>query len=77
MNPSSMFKLMSLKGEFERNHPRFAAFLTNVLSRRLEAGTVLEISIQRPGEEKICTNMRVTESDLQLIQQLKEMAEQK
>ena len=63
INPSAIMKLMSMKSTFENNHPKFAAFLTKVM----------EISIQRPGEEKICTNMKVTKSDLELIEQLKQL----
>ena len=62
-----------MKSTFENNHPRFAAFLTKATGQRLTEGTILEISIQRPGEEKICTNMKVTMSDLELIEQLKQL----
>lgn len=76
MNPSAIMKLMSMKSTFERNHPKFAAFFTNVMGQRLEEGTIIEISVQRPGEEKICTNMKVTASDLEMVEQLKELGRQ-
>lgn len=73
INPSAIMKLMSMKSTFENNHPKFAAFFTKVMGQHLTEGTILEISIQRPGEEKICTNMKVTKSDLELIEQLKQL----
>lgn len=74
MNPAALMKLMGMKSEFEKNHPKFVAFLQHVLSRPMDAGTILEISIQRPGEEKICTNIRVTESDLAMLEEMKNLA---
>lgn len=75
MNPMSMIKIMNLKKQFETNHPKFASFFQNVMGRKMEAGTIIEVSICRPGEEPIRTNMRVTESDLELIEQLKELGQ--
>lgn len=74
MNPTTMMKLMGMKSQFEKNHPKFVAFLQHVMSRPMEAGTILEISIQRPGEDKICTNIRVTESDLEMLEQIKNLS---
>ncbi|WP_434309657.1 hypothetical protein [Hominifimenecus sp. rT4P-3] len=75
MNPMSIMKMMNLKKQFETNHPKFAAFFQNVMGRKIEVGTVIEISVCRPGEEPVRTNMRVTESDLELIEQLKELGQ--
>jgi len=74
LNPSSIMKLMSLKGKFEENHPKFAAFLQNMLSKGLPEGTIIEITLTRPGEEPIMTNMKVKDSDLEMLQELKEIA---
>ena len=50
MNPAAMMKLMNAKNKFTANHPKFAAFLKAVFSRGIEEGTVIEITVQRPGE---------------------------
>lgn len=73
MNPASIMKLMSAKAQFERNHPKFVAFLKAVFSRSIEEGTVLEITVTRPGEEPVTANIKVQQSDLELFQELKEM----
>ena len=38
MNPASIMKIMSAKAQFERNHPKFSAFLKVVFSRPVEEG---------------------------------------
>lgn len=74
VNPAAMMKLMSAKNKFEGNHPKFFAFLKNVLARGLDEGTVIEITVTRPGEESVTTNMKIQRSDLELMQELKELA---
>lgn len=49
MNAASMLKLMSAKNQFSQNHPKFEAFLKSVFSRRIEEGTVIEVTVTRPG----------------------------
>ena len=71
MNPASIIKLMSAKNKFEENHPKFTAFLKMVFQRPIEEGTVIEVTLTRPGEEPITANLRVTQSDLELFEELK------
>jgi hypothetical protein len=74
INPSSMMKIMNAKNKFTENHPKFAAFLSKVFSTPITEGTVIEITLTRPGEEPLTTNMRVQQSDLELLNELKELA---
>ena len=74
MNPASIMKLMSAKNQFTSNHPKFAAFLKTMLSRGISAGTVIELTVTRPGEEPVTTNIRVQQADLDLLQELKELS---
>lgn len=74
MNPATMMKLISAKNKFTGNHPRFSAFISAVLKGGLEEGTIIEISVIKPGRDKITTNLRVQESDLELFEQLKALA---
>ena len=66
MNPAAMMKLMNAKNKFTANHPKFAAFLKAVFSRGIEEGTVIEITVQRPGESPITSNIKVKDSDLEI-----------
>ncbi len=51
-------KLMNAKNVFTQNHPKFAAFLQAVFSREIEEGTVIEISVTRPGENPMTSNIK-------------------
>ena len=74
MNPASIMKIMEAKNRFTANHPKFAAFLGAVFSREISEGTIIEITVTRPGEEPITTNTRVLQSDLDLLNELNELA---
>lgn len=76
MNPASIMKLMSAKAQFEKNHPKFMAFVRTVFSRPIEEGTVLEVTVTRPGEEPVTANIKVQQSDLELLAELKELGRQ-
>lgn len=73
MNPASIIKLMSAKAQFERSHPKFMAFVKKVFSEPVEEGTVVEITVTRPGREPLTANIKVQQSDLELIAQLMEL----
>ncbi len=73
MNPMALMKLMQMKNQFTQAHPKFEAFLRMVFSRRLEEGTVFEITITRPGEAPITSNIRVTQSDIEMFEELKNL----
>lgn len=73
MNPADLMKIMAAKNQFTNNHPKFVAFLNAVFSRGVEAGTVIELTVTRPGEAPMTTNIKVQQSDLDLLQSLKEL----
>lgn len=75
MNPASILKLMSAKAQFEGNHPKFVSFVKTVLSRPIEEGTVVEITVTRPGEEPVTANIRIQQADLELLEELKELGQ--
>ena len=49
---------MNARNKFVENHPKFAAFLNAVFSAGITEGTVIEITVTKPGEEPITTNMK-------------------
>lgn len=73
MNPTSILKLMSAKAQFERIHPKFMAFVKKVFSEPVEEGTVIEVTVTRPDGEPLTANIKVQQSDLELITQLMEL----
>ena len=74
INPASIMKIMNAKNKFAENHPKFVAFLNAVFSAGIVEGTVIEITVTRPGEDPITTNMKVKQSDLDLINELRDIA---
>ena len=73
MNPQSAIKVMAAINTFRTNHPKFASFVQIMLNRGVEEDTVLEVTVTRPGEEPLTANMKVMQSDLELLAALKEL----
>lgn len=68
--------IMQLKGAwdtFTANHPKFPMFLRAAMAKGVKEGTIIEITITDPDGTPINTNIKVTESDLQLFETLKNM----
>lgn len=74
MNPAAIVKIMGAKNKFTANHPKVAAFLKAVFSQQIQEGTIIEMTVTRPGEEPLTANMKVQQSDLELIKELTELA---
>lgn len=72
MNPTSVLKLMSAKAQFERSHPKFMTFVKKIMSRPIEEGTIVEITVTRPGEEPLTANIKLQQSDLDLLAELRQ-----
>lgn len=68
-----MMKFMSAINTFKSNHPKFASFLEIFIKNGVTEGTVIEITVTRPGEEPVTANMKVLQSDIELFQSLKDM----
>lgn len=73
MNPAAMMKIMGAMNTFKGNHPKFMAFLSYVLSSGFPEGSVIEITVTKPGQEPVTSNMKVTQSDLDLFDSLKDI----
>lgn len=47
--------------------------MNKVFSEKIEAGTTIEITVQRPGEDPLTSNLRVQQSDLELLKGIKDL----
>lgn len=74
MNPAAMLQMVSEFKKFEQTHPKFVAFIRTMLGRGVKEGTIIELTVINPGEDPVTTNIRVQQSDLELMQKLKEMS---
>lgn len=66
-------KIMNAKKQFQTNHPKFVSFLNAVFSGGVEEGTVIEITVTKPGQKAVTSNIRVQPSDLELLGTLGEL----
>ncbi len=74
INPLKLLKLKEYKEGFETRHPRVVAFIERqLISGELPAGTILEVSITRPDQDKVTTNMKVAPEDVEVIRELKNL----
>ncbi len=71
INPSVFMKIANAKNTFEANHPKFVAFLNVMFKEKITEDTIIEITVTRPGEEPVTGNMKVKQSDLELLTELK------
>ena len=70
-NPAAIFKAKKSWDTFCRNHPRFPAFLQAVQASGIQEGTVIEVTVTTPEGKNMTTNVRITASDLQAVEDLK------
>lgn len=71
MNPTALFKIMELKRRFDKNHPKFGAFFKAAGKDALVEGSIITVSVQAPGKNEMVTNLKVTQDDLELIEEIK------
>ena len=68
-----MRKLAGLGRKFKKNHPKVVSYLCAVIAPGLPEGSILEITVTKPGAAPVTTNMRVTAEDIELLQELREL----
>lgn len=73
VNPASLMTVMNAWKTFQEGHPKFPAFLGAVNRNGIKEGTVIEIAITDPDGTKIETNIKVSATDLELFNTLKQM----
>lgn len=73
INPASIMKIMNAKNKFEGNHPKVVKFFKAVFGKGIEEGTIIEITVKKPGQDAMATNFKVQQTDLELLQELREI----
>lgn len=73
MNPQGMFQIMNALNTFRENHPKFAQFFGKYIKSGLPEGSIIEITVTKPGEVPVTANMKVLQSDLELVKALKDI----
>ena len=76
VNPMEAMKMKGMLEKFRTNHPKVLKFFQNE-STNIEVGTIIEMTLTTRSGETVCTNIKVTPEDMELIEQFKKMASQK
>lgn len=71
INPMKLMQIKGMWDQFTSNHPKFPMFLSAVNSRGIKDGTIVDITVIDPDGEKMQTNIKISASDMQLFEQLK------
>lgn len=72
-NPADLFRVRSAAEKFNANHPKLIPFFGAVKDKAMTPGAIIEISVIDTTGERIETNLKVQESDLELIKLLMEI----
>lgn len=72
-NPMKMMKVAELIRRFQAGHPKVIMFLQTQIAPGLPEGSILEMTVTKPGCPPVTTNMRVTEEDFRILEELKEL----
>ena len=70
---SSVMKIKSAWDTFSRNHPKFMPFMQAVGREAIGDGTIIEIKVTSPEGKEFNTNMKLTQSHLDLFAQIRNM----
>lgn len=71
MNPMGFMKIKGLMERFKDNHPKVPMFFT-AASKSINVDSIIEINITTAEGKSLCTNMKVTADDMELVRQLSE-----
>ena len=73
MDFSAIMKMKGAWETFTHNHHKFMPFMQAVGREAIADGTIIEVKVTSPEGREYNTNMKITQSDLDLFAQLKGM----
>lgn len=73
ISPVSVMKMLGERKIFIKNHPEFFGFIVSAFGRKMDAGTVIEVKVTRPGAEPEMAKVEVQKSELKLFEALQDV----
>ena len=73
MNPMELLLIKNSCDTFVKNHPKFPMFLKAVYQNGLAEGNIIELSVKTTDGRTLETNLKLSPSDVELLQQLNDM----
>ena len=71
INPMMLLQLKNAWTRFTANHPKFPLFWKSVWKNGISEGTVIEFKVTTPDGKELCSNLKVSNDDLELMEQMK------
>lgn len=69
MNPMALMKIKGMLDKFKQNHPKIPMFL-GAASQAIDEGSIIEVNVTTSTGKNLCTNMKVTADDIDMVRQL-------
>ncbi|MGN0314444.1 MAG: hypothetical protein ACI4EG_06595 [Fusicatenibacter sp.] len=66
-------ELKNLRDQFACNHPKFIRFMEDLSSQTLQEGTIIEITVTTPEGKHMVSNLKLTDSDISMLESIHEM----
>ncbi|MCD7724410.1 MAG: hypothetical protein LUI12_02460 [Clostridiales bacterium] len=73
-NPAALLQMMNLWSRFQQNHPKFPKFLKAAMQNGIREGSIIEIKITTAEGENFDSNLKINADDMEMIEQIKNMA---
>lgn len=73
MDIGMMMKLGGLWAKFNKNHPKFSPFIKALQKNGFVSDTIVDVKITYPDGNTIDSNLKLTEDDLKIFEELKKM----
>ena len=73
VNPMAVLKLMKARKEFGERHPKAVAFMDKELGDDMPEGTVIEVTVTKPGRAPVAANLKMTAEDIELMREIHDL----
>ncbi len=74
MDPNLFMRMAGAWQGFQQRHPKVIQFFRSAVASGVPEGSVVEISIKRPGQDEMVTNLRVLPEDKEFLDMLTRMS---
>ncbi len=71
INPMKLMEYKEMVERFKRNHGKVEPFFRAAMNS-IETGSVIEMKVISPAGKELCSNIRVNDEDMQLLQEIRE-----
>ena len=73
INPAQMMKAAGLFRRFQQDHPKALAFVQHELGTGIPEGSIIEMTVTKPGQSPVTANFRVLREDVEMVEELKNL----